>query len=129
LQSVREKKGPAYLLYITQGKIESLKDYMLLFNKEKLIVESPHEQVVLSSLMHGIKAEGPLMAKLARKPMLGTLRHFMNKVEEFINQEETVAAMMKSKVEVDKVVPGIVKVESRISVGKKKKDKKNVKNS
>jgi hypothetical protein len=35
------------------------------FNREKLIVENPNEQIVLSALMNGIRAEGPLMAELA----------------------------------------------------------------
>jgi hypothetical protein len=47
--------------------------------------------------MNGIKAEGPLMVELAWRPMLGTLQQFMRKVEEFVNQEETISALTKSK--------------------------------
>jgi hypothetical protein len=53
--------------------MKSLKDYMQRFNWEKLMVESPNEQMILSALMNGIKMEGPLMAELAQRPMLGTL--------------------------------------------------------
>lgn len=69
---------------------------MLKFNKEKLMVESPDEHAVLSALMHEVRAKGPLMAELAKKSMYVTLRQFLNKAEEYINQEETVGSLMKS---------------------------------
>jgi hypothetical protein len=69
----RRKKNPAYLLSLVQGKAKSLKDYLQRFNQEKLTVKSLHEQTTLSALMNGIKAEGLLMAELARRPTLGTL--------------------------------------------------------
>jgi hypothetical protein len=93
----RRKKNPAYLLSLVQGKEESLKDYMQRFNQEKLMVESLDEQTILSALMNGIKTEGPLMAKLAQRPTLGTLQQFMRKAEEFINQDETISVLTKSK--------------------------------
>jgi hypothetical protein len=93
----RRKKNPTYLLSLVQGKAESLKDYLQRFNQEKLIVENPDEQTILSALMNGIKVEGLLMAELARRPTLGTLQQFMRKAEEFINQEETISALTKSK--------------------------------
>jgi hypothetical protein len=49
--------------------------------------------------MNGIRAEGPLMAELAWRPTLGTLWQFMSKVDEFINQEETIEALTKAKAE------------------------------
>ncbi|XP_059446479.1 uncharacterized protein LOC132178030 [Corylus avellana] len=118
----KRKKSPAYLLSLTLGKTESLKDYMLRFNWEKFTVESPNEQIVLSALMHGIKTDGPLMAELAWKPTLGTLRQFMNKAEEFINQEETISALMKSKTEGGKPISDSSKATPRTSIDKKKKD-------
>ena len=39
---------------------------MLRFNKEKLEVDSPNDKTMLNALMQGIRAEGPLMAELAR---------------------------------------------------------------
>jgi hypothetical protein len=93
----RRKKSPAYLLSLVQGKAESLKDYMQRFNQEKLMVKSPDEQMILLALMNGIKAEGPLMAELARRPTLGALQQFMRKAEEFVNQEETISTLTKSK--------------------------------
>ncbi|XP_059436631.1 uncharacterized protein LOC132169648 [Corylus avellana] len=93
----RRKKNPAYLLSLVQGKNESLKDYLLRFNREKLAVEGTNEQTVLSALMHGIQIEGPLMAELSKRPKTGTLRLFNSKAEEFINQEETISALLKSK--------------------------------
>jgi hypothetical protein len=69
----RRKKNHTYLLSLVQWKAKSLKDYMQRFNQEKLTVGSLDEQTILSALMNGIKAEGPLMAELARRPTLGTL--------------------------------------------------------
>jgi hypothetical protein len=37
------------------------------------------------------------MAELARRPTLGTLQQFMRKAEEFVNQEETISTLTKSK--------------------------------
>jgi hypothetical protein len=48
-----------------QGKNESLKDYMIRFNQEKLSVENAKEEMVLSSLMNGIRTKGKLMVELA----------------------------------------------------------------
>jgi Zn-finger domain-containing protein len=53
--------------------------------------------MILSALMNGIKIEGPLMAKLARRLTLVTLQQFMRKVEELINREETISALTKAK--------------------------------
>jgi hypothetical protein len=38
-------------LTLRQGKEESLKDFMLRFNKEKLEVDSPDEKTMLNALM------------------------------------------------------------------------------
>ena len=94
----RRKNNPAYLLSLVQGKEESLKDYLHRFNQEKLTVENLDDQTILSALMNGFKAEGPLMAELARRPTLGTLQQFMRKVEEFVNEEKTISALTKKKI-------------------------------
>jgi hypothetical protein len=49
-----------------QGKDESLKDFMICSNKEKLEVDSPNEKIILNALMRGVKADGPLMARIAK---------------------------------------------------------------
>ncbi|XP_059455000.1 uncharacterized protein LOC132185215 [Corylus avellana] len=41
----KRKKSPAYLLSLVKGKNESLKDYMIRFNREKLSVESQKEEM------------------------------------------------------------------------------------
>ncbi|XP_059436595.1 uncharacterized protein LOC132169598 [Corylus avellana] len=105
----RRKKNPAYLLSLVQGKNESLNDYLLRFNWGKLAVESTDEQTILSVLMHG------------------TLRQFNSKAEEFINQEETISALLKSKAAENKPAtdPGMMK--PKVYVEKKKKDRQNPK--
>lgn len=82
------------------GKDESLKEYMLRFNRVKLEVEKVNDETMLSALMNGIKMEGPLMAELARKKKLVTLPQFISKAEEFINQEEMVRSLLKSKTKI-----------------------------
>jgi hypothetical protein len=96
---------------------------MLRFNWEKLVVEKVNNEMVLSALMNGIKVEGPLMAELARKKKLVALPQFISKAEEFINQEEMVRSLLKSKTEIhlDKSSNG--KAVSK-SFGKRRKEEK-----
>ena len=68
---------------------------MLKFNQEKLTVESLNDQTVLSALWHGVRPDGPLMAELAKSSIELTLRQFLNKIEEYVNQEEMIGALMK----------------------------------
>jgi hypothetical protein len=70
----KRKKSPTYLLSLIQGKNDSLKDYMIKFNREKLSIESLKEEIVLSAFMNEIKTEWKMMAELAQRPTLMTLR-------------------------------------------------------
>ncbi|XP_059429048.1 uncharacterized protein LOC132162845 [Corylus avellana] len=126
LATRKRKKNLTYLLSLVQGKEESLKEFMLRFNQEKLIIENPSEQTVLDALMHMVRAERPLMAELSKSSKLVTLSQFMKKADEYINQEETVKALMKSQREEIEAKSSIVKA-APASVGKKKE--KNVKKS
>jgi hypothetical protein len=67
LATRKRKKNANCLLTMCQGKEESLKDFMLRFNKEKLEVDTPDDKTMLCALMQGIRAEGPLMAEVGRK--------------------------------------------------------------
>ncbi|XP_059450872.1 uncharacterized protein LOC132181637 [Corylus avellana] len=118
LVTCKRKKSPAYLLSLVQRKDEFLKNFMLRFNKEKLTVESPSEQKVLNALMHGVRAEGPLMAELVKESTMVTLLHFLKKAEEYINQEEIVVALMKSQEKVTQQEKSGVKA-APMSSGKK----------
>jgi hypothetical protein len=69
---------------------------MVRFNWEKLSIEDLKEDMVLATLLNGINAKGPLMAELAWRPAT-TLRQFMSKAKEFMNQEETINVLLKSK--------------------------------
>jgi hypothetical protein len=51
-----------------QGKEESMKKFILRFKKENLEVDNPDEKTMLNTLMRGVKADGPLMAKMAIRP-------------------------------------------------------------
>lgn len=78
---------------IRQGPYKSLKSYLMLFNQEKLIIESQTEEFVYYALYQCIKKDGPLIADLARKSSRN-LQGFMDRAEEFINQEETLRALL-----------------------------------
>jgi hypothetical protein len=54
------------------------------------------DEMVYTSLYQGLRPEGALMADLARWE-LKNLLEFVDKVEEYINQEETLWAMMGSQ--------------------------------
>ena len=73
------------MLTLCQGKEETLKDFMLRFNKDKLEVDSPDDKTMLNMLMQGIRAEGLLMVELAKNIQEVTLPRFMKLTEEFIN--------------------------------------------
>jgi hypothetical protein len=50
---------------LQQGNDELLKEYILRFNQEKLAVKKVNDEMVLSTLMNGIKEEGSLMAEIS----------------------------------------------------------------
>ena len=62
LATRKRKKSVTCLWTLRQGKEETLKDFMLCFNKEKLKVDSPNDKTMLNALMQGIRVEGPLIA-------------------------------------------------------------------
>jgi hypothetical protein len=98
LATRKRKKDPTCLLTLRQGKEESLKDFMLRFNREKLEVDTPDDKTLLCALMQGVRAEGPLMAEVGRKNVNKvTLPQFMKLTEEFIHQEELVGALLKAQ--------------------------------
>jgi hypothetical protein len=68
---------------------------MARFNREKAMVEDPTKDMIFTAIYQGISPEEPLMKKLVRKQP-STLQGLMDKVDEFINQEETLKAMTSS---------------------------------
>ena len=73
LATRKRKKSVTCLLTLRQGNEKTLKDFMLRFNKEKLEVDNLDDKMMLNALMQGIRAEGPLMAELARSTQEVTL--------------------------------------------------------
>jgi hypothetical protein len=80
---------------VSQGPNESLKDYLWRFNQEKLDIESAPDDFIYGAIFQGLKKDGPLMADLALKPPKD-LHTFMIKVDIYINQEETLRALLGS---------------------------------
>jgi hypothetical protein len=97
LATQKRKKSVTCLLTLRQGKEETLKDFMLRFNKEKLEVDSPDDKTMLNALMQGVRAEGPLMAEIGRNTQKVTLPQFMKLTEEFIHQEELIRMLLKAQ--------------------------------
>jgi hypothetical protein len=97
LATRKRKKSVTCLLTLGQGKEETLKDFMLRFNKEKLEVESPDEKTMLNALMQGIRTKGLLMAELGRNTQEVTLPQFMKLTKEFIHQEELIGTLLKAQ--------------------------------
>jgi hypothetical protein len=87
------RKPRGYLLSVRQGPNESLKDYLWRFNQEKLEMESVLDDFIYGTIFQGLKKDGPLMADLALKPPKD-LHTFMVKVDRYINQEETLRALL-----------------------------------
>jgi hypothetical protein len=87
------RKPRGYLLSVQQGPNESLKDYLWRFNQEKLDTESAPDDFIYGAIFQGLRKDGPLMAELALKPPKD-LHAFMVKMDRYINQEETLRALL-----------------------------------
>lgn len=79
------------LMTIKQGSQESLQSYLKRFNLERLAAESHTDELAHCVVYQGIRKDGTLMADLARKPS-HNLQEFLDRAEEFVNQEETMRA-------------------------------------
>jgi hypothetical protein len=76
-----------------QGPEESLKDFFMRFNQARLDAESATDDFIYGALFQGIRKDGALMADIARKPPRN-LDGFMSKAKKYINQEETLRALL-----------------------------------
>jgi hypothetical protein len=112
MAGIMRRKPTGTLMSIQQGRDESLKEFLLRFNQERRTTESPTEEFVHSALYQGIRKDGPLMADLARKPTR-YLHEFMERADEFINQEETLQALLGK---------GIAQTSNQGEKSKKKKE-------
>ena len=69
---------------------------MIQFNLEKLKVEDLTDGVKFFAIYQGISPEEPIMRKLAQRQP-DNLQTLLDKVEEFINEEETLKAMKAAR--------------------------------
>ena len=91
------KKPLGYLLTFQQHDGKTLKEFMIRFNLEKLIVEEPtDDNLVFSTIYRGISLEELIMLKLAQRQP-NNLQCLMDKVKEFINEKEMFKAMKASR--------------------------------
>ncbi|XP_062170604.1 uncharacterized protein LOC133876353 [Alnus glutinosa] len=87
------RKPRGYLLSVRQGPNKYLKDYLWRFNQKKLETESAPDDFIYGAIFQGLKKDGPLMADLVLKPPKD-LYTFMVKMDRYINQEETLQALL-----------------------------------
>ncbi|XP_062147680.1 uncharacterized protein LOC133856606 [Alnus glutinosa] len=66
------------------------------FNQARLEAETTTDDFIYGALFQGIRKDGAFMADIARKPHQN-LDNFMSKVEKYINQEETLRALLGSE--------------------------------
>lgn len=92
LASRTRKRPSGFSLTLQQRNNKTLKEFIARFNLEKITVEDPTDDMVFVALYKGISPEGPLMKKLAWKQP-SALQVLRDKIEEFINQEETLKVM------------------------------------
>jgi hypothetical protein len=83
----KRKNTLQYMLALRQRETKSLKGYLQRFNKERVEAEDMLESVVLTVAINGLWHKGPFILELAKKTPT-TLQEFMEKLEEFISQEE-----------------------------------------
>jgi hypothetical protein len=87
------RKLAGSLMSLHQGPNESLKDYFKRFNLKKLGTESIIDDFIYGALFQGIRKDGIPMVDLARK-LPQDQHRFMDKAEEYINQKETLRALL-----------------------------------
>jgi hypothetical protein len=90
------RKPSGSLMSLHQGPEESLKYFFMRFNQARLEVEAATDDFIYGVLFQGIRKDGALMANIARKPPQN-LDGFMSKAEKYINQEETLWALLGSE--------------------------------
>jgi hypothetical protein len=87
------RKPSGSLMSLHQGPEKSLKDFFMRFNQARLDAESATDDFIYGALFQGIRKDGALMADIARKPPRN-LDGFMSKAKKYINQEETLRALL-----------------------------------
>ncbi|XP_059431557.1 uncharacterized protein LOC132165069 [Corylus avellana] len=93
----RERKKPfGYLLTLHHREGESFTKFMIRFNTNKLKGEDPTDGVIFSAIYNGISTKEPVARKIARR-QLNNLQELLDKVEEFINEEETLRATRSAR--------------------------------
>jgi hypothetical protein len=102
----RRKMHVSYLMTIQQKDLESLKDYIKCFRKERLTVFTTPGNVILPALLNGIHPHNPLALEMAHNPP-AYLQEFMDKVAKFINGKESVQTLTAATGALKKEAPKV----------------------
>ncbi|XP_062155172.1 uncharacterized protein LOC133863226 [Alnus glutinosa] len=90
------RKPSGSMMSLHQGPEESLKDFFMRFNQARFEAEAATNDFIYGALFQGIRKDGALMADIARKPPQN-MDGFMSKAEKYINQDETLQALLGSE--------------------------------
>ena len=80
-----------YLFSIKQKNNESLKDYVMRFNRAKLEVPGIESRVVAAAAVQGLLVESSFYLSIS-KLKFTTMEQFIAKVDKYILQEENIVA-------------------------------------
>ena len=81
----------SYLFPIKQKKDESLKDYVMRFNRAKLEVPGVESRVVAAVAVQGLLVDSPFYLSVSKLKFI-TMEQFAAKVDKYILQEENIVA-------------------------------------
>ncbi|GAV67869.1 hypothetical protein CFOL_v3_11373 [Cephalotus follicularis] len=86
LRGAEHSKG-----YLSEGKDESLRDYLTRFNKESLTVKDLEPSFALEALNSGLKDNSPFTFSLMKKPTQD-MDDLLRRAEKYANVKEAMAA-------------------------------------
>ena len=87
----KTERDYSYLFYIKQKKDESLKDYVMRFNRAKLEVPRVESHIAAAVAVQGLLVEIPFYLSVS-KLKFTTMEQFVEKADKYILQEENIAA-------------------------------------
>ena len=87
----KTERDYSYLFSIKQKKEESLKDYVMRFNRAKLEVPGVESRVAAAAAVQGLLVDSPFYLSVS-KLKFTTMEQFVAKADKYILQEENIAA-------------------------------------
>ena len=92
----KKRQHPASLFSLKQREAEPLGNFVKRFDQEMRTVDDLGDEIILSALINGMRAEEPLIADLARGSITGTLHQFISRIDGCVYQKEVIKALGKT---------------------------------